>query len=169
MKIAALALVASLATPAPAPPPDPCTLRPEFSQREAQSWLGARTSESCRHRVSELAAAIEGSLRNIPSGTTLKSIFIGRLISYPELSESLKRLALSDAAWDKKEGKGRRSDNEVVARLLIASPEIAPLRAAIEKSGYRLKAISVEKVLVVPSGGALLPFDALTHLVVEPA
>jgi hypothetical protein len=163
MKLAALALIASVAAPAP----ELCTLRPEFSQREGQSWLAARTPETCRHRVSELAAAIEGALRNIPPGTTLQAIFIGRLISYPELSESLKQLASSEVAWDKKTGKGRPSDNAVVARLLMASPEVAPLRAAIEKSGYRLRAFSVEKVLVAPSEGALLPFDALTHLVVE--
>lgn len=163
MKIAVLALIASVA----APGPEPCALRPEFSHREGQSWLGAQTPEDCRHRVSELAAAIEGSLRNIPPGTTLKSIFIGRLISYPEISESLKRLASTDAAWDKKKGKGRGSDNAVVARLLGSSPEVAPLRTAIENSGYKLKAFGIEKVLVAPSEGARLPYDALTHLVVE--
>lgn len=163
MKAVVLAALVSLA----APPPEPCALDPEFSQQESASSLRVRTSESCRHPVVQLVEAVERGLADARAPTTLRSIFIGRLISYPELSESLKELAASDAAWDRAKGKGQGGDNAVVARLLHRSPNVAALRIAIERHGYRLKGFSVEKVLVTSSPGTRLPFDAMTWLIVE--
>lgn|GEM_PF-3933382 len=131
MKVLAFTVTFAAAVPTP----EVCSLNPEFVQQESVSWLGAGTPETCRHDISKLAGALDRSLDNIPAGTTLRSITVGRLISYPRLSESLKEMAASDAAWNKVTGKGHPSDNAVVARLLHESPEAAPLRVAIEREG----------------------------------
>jgi hypothetical protein len=164
MKVLAFTVTFAAVVPAP----EACSLNPEFVQQESVSWLRAGSRETCRHDISELAGALDRSLDNIPAGTTLRSIAVGRLISYPRLSESLKEMAASDAAWNDLTGKGHPSDNAVVARLLHESPEAAPLRVAIERHGYTLTGFSVEKVLVTSANGSRLPYDAILWLVVEP-
>jgi len=161
-----LAAAPALSQPSGADSQASCALRAEFSQRDSTT-LRARTTEECRHTVSELAATLEQGLAGLPAGTALRSIGLGRLISYPELTDSLKTMAAADTTWDKIKGKGQPNDNAVAARLLHKSPGVAPLRAVIERHGYRLTGVSVEKVLVTASEGSRLPFDAMTWLIVE--
>lgn len=76
-------------------------------------------------------------------------------------------MAAVDAAWNQIAGKGHPSDNAVVARLLHKSPDVAPLRVAIERHGYEFSGLSVEKVWVTSVNGLRLPYDAILWLVVE--
>jgi hypothetical protein len=77
------------------------------------------------------------------------SLFIGRLIDYPWLSQYLATTASHDKGWDVKKGRPVAMDiNRYVAQLLSRTELLAPLEAAFAQGGYRIVKVSVEKVLV---------------------
>jgi hypothetical protein len=121
----------------------------------------------------------------------VRSIFLGRLESYPWLSETLfERARFSSTGpgfWDETTGHPAdgSSDNEYVADVLyekVASkclfdvcrrPVFGEIKAVLSELGYSLTGVSVEKVLkrhapavggesMIPAG--IFPFDALVHL-----
>ncbi len=107
------------------------------------------------------------------------SIFLGRVIDYPWLSDFLIRQALRDSAWSKKQGRPRRQNiNTYVARLAGKHPFIEKLNSVLANIHYKITGVSVEKVLVGRyrqlhdytgpefKGGA--PFDAQIYLLLQP-
>ncbi|MBM4325454.1 MAG: hypothetical protein FJ115_18040 [Deltaproteobacteria bacterium] len=77
------------------------------------------------------------------------SLFLGRLIDYPWLSQYLATTAYRDPGWDSKRGKPVAMDiNKFVAQLLSRKELIAQIEAPFEKGGYRVVSVTVEKVLV---------------------
>jgi hypothetical protein len=77
------------------------------------------------------------------------SLFIGRLIDYPWLSQYLATTATRDRGWDSKKGKPAAMDiNKYVSQLLFRKEWMAEIETAFEKGGYRVVGVSVEKVLV---------------------
>jgi hypothetical protein len=77
------------------------------------------------------------------------SLFIGRLIDYPWLSEYLATTAHRDRGWNSKKGKPAAMDiNKYVSQLLFKKELMAQLWAVLEKGGYRVTGVTVEKVLV---------------------
>lgn len=143
--------------------------------------LRVRTAEHCAVPVKELAALINGGLpKALPQGAAAPhmSIFIGRLVAYPALARSLARSASASGSWDAGQGKAASGNvNTLVGRLLGKQAELAPVRQALRRHGWRLTRISVEKVLVgrhrdapahiEPGLKGKLPFDAQTWLVVK--
>jgi hypothetical protein len=104
------------------------------------------------------------------------SLALGRLVDYPWMAQALVESAARDRAWDAARGRPRAGDiNRYVAGIL--NPIAGSLREPLERHGYRIAGLSVEKVLV---GGAenvrgwpgprprgKLPFDAQVRLRLE--
>jgi len=77
------------------------------------------------------------------------SLFIGRLIDYPWLSQYLATTAYRDQGWDSKKGKPAAMDiNKYVSQLLFRKGVMAEIETVFEKGGFRVVGVSVEKVLV---------------------
>jgi len=106
------------------------------------------------------------------------SLYLGRLIDYPWLSEYLAVTAYKDQRWEKKKGKPRSMDiNKYVSAILSSKEVTNQFEEAFADSGYRAISASVEKVLVgrfrdVPlyQGKMLyggVPFDAQVWLRLE--
>jgi hypothetical protein len=100
------------------------------------------------------------------------SLFLGRLIDYPWLCEYLVASAYKDPRWDKNKGKPVSMDiNKYVSTILSSKEVTAQFEDAFGDKGYRIKAVSVEKVLVggfrdVPlhqgeMAPGKVPFDAM--------
>jgi hypothetical protein len=80
------------------------------------------------------------------------SLFLGRLIDYPWLSHYLAETARRNKRWNRKKGRPIKTEiNAYVARLLFHRDLLKPIQAELDKHGYRIAGVSVEKVLV---GGA---------------
>lgn len=115
-------------------------------------------------------------LRNRPAAAPrLRSLFLGRAMSFPWISRHLADAALHSAAWDARRGKARRSgsENGVVAGLLSSEAFRARLGAPLAGSSYVVRAVSVEKVLVGPAHALSsdptavrrrVPYDAMLWL-----
>ena len=77
------------------------------------------------------------------------SLFIGRLIDYPWLSQYLATTAYGDHGWDSRKGKPVAMDiNKYVSQLLFRKELMAQIEPVFEKGGYRIAGVTVEKVLV---------------------
>jgi hypothetical protein len=99
------------------------------------------------------------------------SLYIGRLIDYPWLSQYLAVTAHKDRKWNAQKGKPAALNvNRYVSGVLSQKEVLAQIETIVAKSGYRVEGVSVEKVLVgklceVPhySGdmaAGLFPYDA---------
>jgi hypothetical protein len=120
--------------------------------------------------LSALRAAFSGA-GSSKLGGTYSSLYIGRLIDYPWVSQYLASTAHRDTAWDARRGKPRSGDiNAYVAKLLSRKELTAPIEETFAGAGYRVISATVEKVLV---GGfrdvslyqgkqtpAMVPYDA---------
>jgi hypothetical protein len=82
-------------------------------------------------------------------GGSYSSLFIGRLIDYPWLSQYLATTAYRDRGWDSKKGKPIAMNiNKYVSQLLFRKELMAQIEPVFEKGGYRVAGVPVEKVLV---------------------
>ncbi|WP_319587555.1 hypothetical protein [uncultured Desulfobulbus sp.] len=104
------------------------------------------------------------------------SLFLGRLVEYPWLSEQLALSASRDPHWDKEKGRPRSLNPNAYVKERLSKKEVTDqFDETFGESGYRVVAVAVEKVLVgrrgdVPvhagtkfSGKA--PYDAMVWLV----
>ena len=100
------------------------------------------------------------------------SLYIGRLIDYPWLSQYLAVTAYKDSAWDKKRGKPvALGINKYVSNILSRKEITADIEEAFATSGNRVISTTVEKVLVGGFGDVplwqgkmapgKLPYDAM--------
>jgi len=77
------------------------------------------------------------------------SLFIGRLIDYPWLSQYLSVTAYKDNGWDSKRGKPvSMGINKYVSNVLSGKELMAQVEATFAKGGNRVVSTTVEKVLV---------------------
>jgi hypothetical protein len=77
------------------------------------------------------------------------SLYIGRLIDYPWLSQYLATIAYRDPRWDKKRGKPTVLDiNKYVSNILFRKEITVQIEEAFAGSGYRVISTTVEKVLI---------------------
>jgi hypothetical protein len=98
--------------------------------------------------VQVLSAAFSRSGPPQPAGS-YSSLSIGRLIDYPWLSQYLATTARRDPGWNPEKGKPLSMDiNKYVSRLLFSKELTAQIETVIEKGGYRVVGVTVEKVLV---------------------
>jgi hypothetical protein len=107
-----------------------------------------------------------------------KSLFLGRLIDYPWLCQHLALSAYKDPRWDRKKGKPESMDlHKYVSTVLSSREVISPFEDAFGNGGYKVTAVTLEKVLVghfsdVPLyRGKMLPgkvpYDAMVWLRLE--
>lgn len=93
------------------------------------------------------AAFSKDELRKLEGGYT--SLYIGRLIDYPWLSQYLADAAKSDKEWDAKKGKPLvMGINQYVSKLLSKKELLTQIEVFSLKGGYKVSGASVEKVLV---------------------
>ncbi|PKN30791.1 MAG: hypothetical protein CVU64_01830 [Deltaproteobacteria bacterium HGW-Deltaproteobacteria-21] len=106
------------------------------------------------------------------------SLFIGRLIDFPWLSQYLALGAHKDRGWNREKGKPAAMDvNKYVATILARREVTAQIEETFGDSGYRIVGVSVEKVLVGGFGdvplyeGEMLsgkvPYDAMVWFRLE--
>jgi hypothetical protein len=77
------------------------------------------------------------------------SLYIGRLIDYPWLSQYLATTVYRDRGWDKKRGKHIALDiNKYVSNILSRKEITVQLEEAFAASGYKVISTTVEKVLI---------------------
>jgi hypothetical protein len=99
------------------------------------------------------------------------SLYIGRLIDYPWLSQYLAFTARKDRKWNAKRGKPVALNiNKYVSGVLSQKEVLAQIETIVAKRGYQVTGVSVEKVLVgslreVPQysgeiAAGLFPYDA---------
>ena len=80
---------------------------------------------------------------------TYSSLYIGRLIDYPWLSQYLATIAYRDTQWDKKRGKPiALGINKYVSNILSRKEITLQLEEAFAVGGYKLISTTVEKVLI---------------------
>lgn len=80
---------------------------------------------------------------------TYSSLFVGRLVDYPWLSEYLATTAYRDQGWDSQKGKPVAMDiNKYVSQLLLRKELLVKIETAFAQGGYRVLGVTVEKVLV---------------------
>lgn len=132
----------------------PCRLAVE-SIEVSGSWI-VRTlppdGADCLFSEAALAKLLATELAAPKSdhvSTTAISIGIGRLVRYPSISSALARSAATDSGWNKNKGRATNgNDNKAVARLLKDPMLMPELAQALDRRGYLLAGVSVEKVLV---------------------
>ncbi len=104
---------------------------------------------------------------------TIRSIFIGRLVDYPRLSEYLQKQSVNNDNWDIAGGKPRAgSINTYVGTLLLKAGVITEINTVLAPYRLKIKGVSTEKVLVtetaVPKGKrGKVPYDALVWFVLD--
>jgi hypothetical protein len=172
--------------------PASCHIRVEYAAKEQMLHLRPKvlTGSDCKITPLMMQVGLYQALDRYRD-KNLKLIFLGRLESYPWLSDELFQRARFGSTgpgfWDETTGHPAdvTSDNEYVAAVLYgqvasicpseicARPMLADVAAVLAEQGYRLTGVSAEKVLVreaPPTGGVewlpggKFPVDALIHL-----
>jgi hypothetical protein len=138
-------------------------------------------AKNCRFTKDEMVSALSAAfLKKEPPKLegTYSSLFIGRLIDFPWLSHDLADAAAHDKGWDAKKGKPvAMGINQYVSQVLFRKELLAPIEQVCAQGGYRVKGVTVEKVLVgglreVPlyhgdSAPGLVPYDAMVWFRLE--
>ncbi len=159
-----------------------CSLRVEADDQDHILRLRVRPGDPGCHATKD---AMQTILKAVFSKTgppklegTYTTLFLGRLIDYPWLCEYLAVSAYNDPRWDRKKGKPVSADTYKYVSAVLSSKEVTTqFEEAFGDSGYRIKAVSIEKVLVghfrdIPlyKGEMLpgkVPFDAQVWLRLE--
>lgn len=98
--------------------------------------------------LSTLKAAFSKTKPPKPEGS-YSSLYIGRLVDYPWLSQYLATTAYRDRGWNKKRGKPVALDiNKYVSNILSRKEITVQLEEAFAAGGYRVMSTTVEKVLI---------------------
>jgi hypothetical protein len=130
--------------------------------------------QDCKIEKSLMLSAIRSAFVNLdPSNPAqgYSSLFIGRLIDFPWLSQYLAVSAQKDPGWDSRQGKARAQElNRYVSKILSQGEILAEIEGVTASSGYRMVGVSVEKVLVGglrevplyqgPMAAGRFPYDA---------
>jgi len=160
--------------------PEPCSPRLERDPGwRTVSVRGLDPGEGCTLTIEALAELIAQELRSDTSHENQQpsSLFLGRLVGYPELGRALLEAADDDVVWHRDRPPPPGEANRWVADTLAASDRPAPLAAALESVGLSATGWSCEKVLVVtlhPSvpkwarGRLGLPYDAMCWIELAP-
>jgi hypothetical protein len=157
-----------------------CTLRVEADDQSRTLRLRILpATPECRFSKTSMQTIIKAAFAIVDPqqpGGTYTSLFLGRLVDYPWLSEQLALAAGKDSRWDRRKGRPVTMSLNTYVRDMLSRPEVTgQFEEALGESGYRVTAVTVEKVLVgrrsdVPlhagttfSGKA--PFDAMVWLI----
>ncbi len=137
--------------------------------------------KNCALSKSRLAAFLDNAfekLYHLDPGTDFESLFMGRIVEHPWIGRILSEKASNHPDWSKKDGKPLKGNiNEFTAEILFSPEVVSVFEAPLEKAGFRVTAVGVEKVLVSTGksefadggfeGEGKVPFDAMMWLIVE--
>jgi hypothetical protein len=121
--------------------------------------------------VAEVLRQAFAKTASAPGSAVYTSLFIGRLIDYPWLSQFLALHAAQDPGWDAGRGKPVGGQvNAYAAAVLSAREVVQAIEEPLHASGYSVDGAMVEKVLVGglenvplfagPARKGRFPFDA---------
>lgn len=147
-----------------------------FLQLEArQNSLIIRVPGACLLTNSDLATFLPAALAKLPPVSQYNSVFLGRVVDYPWISEQLVRVAQADPSVP---GMTDAQRYPFVRAVLMQPVILAVFAEPLAQHGYRITGASVEKVLTALPGArpvpawvpadSRLPFDALWHYTVTP-
>jgi hypothetical protein len=149
----------ALATVLAIHPAPECAVTLEVREETPQRIL--RLRPACPIGYASTHAALRALLAH-SGGEREARVSLGRIVEYPWLSSLLAREASSSRHWDAAAGRPvRGTENQWVARMLLAMPEFTALF-----DSWQIAGVSVEKVLIKPAAqlplaaGAPLPPDA---------
>lgn len=138
------------------------------------AFLNCPVSEATFQRV--LAEWLRSRGETAPA---IKTIGLGRAISYPWISEYIAGAALTSPQWNPARGRSRTGSNNynsLVAGILSNPAFIKRLQIPFEATPYFVVSVSVQKVLVGKVGDVmpgvareslLVPYDAQLWIVLE--
>lgn len=153
-----------------------------FEANPDWSSLSVRLPVGCKLSQGELGTLLTAGMtaaRN-QDGVSYTSVFLGRLVDYPWMVKKLVAIAADSAEWDAKRGRAVMGhENPLIGRMLYRQGVLAREITILEKAGYTVTGVSVEKVLVGTAKNApdytsaaqhgKLPFDAQVWLVIKDA
>jgi len=130
-----------------------CSLRVEADDESRMLRLRVQPSYPECYATKE---SMQKILKEVFSKTDLSklegiytSLSLGRLIDYPWLCEHLAASAYKDPQWNKINGKPVSMDlYRYVSSVLMNKEVTAQFEETFGDSGYRIKAVTIEKVLV---------------------
>jgi hypothetical protein len=157
-------------------------------ERRAIEEEVALVRSDCPLSLKSLAQLLDAGLQGLfpDNNLSIRSIQLGRLMSYPEWSQALAKSAAQSPTWNARQGRPSQADesNNHRVRLLLNGPaypqELKPIFAHY---GFNACIADVEKVLVsktqdifpnrsamqsMVSRHALLPVDAQIWLTLQP-
>ena len=162
-----------------------CTVGLEVDRDDRVLRLRPRCPLSSQDAEGALLAAL-AKLRDLgDSPRRYRSLFLGRLVDYPWISEGLALWAARSPAWNAETGRPRNEadPNAFVSRAMHEAGTLEPLARPLAREGIQLQGVSAEKVLIatvaelafadrlesegVP-GAARIPYDAMVHLSLRP-
>jgi hypothetical protein len=156
-----------------------CHIKIEFNTKwKVMTVRSARNDyEHCNIERNTLVSVLRDAFKQLSTedeDKEVKSIFLGRAISYPWLSEYIKGGAEKSRAWDLKHGKPKKGYlNAFVAGLIYNAEVVGDLNAILKPHGLYVSGISVEKVLVAEyalttaNRKGKLPYDAMVWIVIS--
>lgn len=159
-----------------------CTLRIEADDQERTLRLRVQPEGSgCQCSKQAMQAIIQAALTKTEPPRlegTYTTLFLGRLVSYPWLMHALVATAATDPRWHRKRARPVSLELHAYVQRVLIRPEIlAPLNEVLQSGGYRVGAVTVEKVGVArrdevpgytgPVFSGRVPYDAMVWLRLE--
>ena len=138
--------------------------------------LSIRVQSRCVLSRTDFTAFLRVALAALPSDQLYTSLFLGRVVEYPWVSEQVVQAAQREVIVPHMKAAALHS----FVQSVLMQPAVSELFSVpLARQGYRVKAASVEKVLVALPGArpvppwvspdSRLPFDALWHYTLIPA
>ena len=107
---------------------------------------------SCRITEDEMVSVLRAAFSKTETPRLegiYSSLFIGRLIDFPWLSQHLAVSAFQDSEWNAIRGKPVAMDiNAYASCILFDRKVLAATQAVLAQAGYQIAGVTVEKVLV---------------------
>ena len=165
-----------------------CHLKIEYEAKEQMLHLRPiiPMGSACDITPLMVQTALYQALDNRRGKGSVRSIFLGRLVDYPWLSNALRNYAIDTSGrlgfWNADTGRSVDGDDNAFVAYAIAwkfGSSTPPFGDVLAEHGYRVVGTSAEKVLVKPmtitaSSGIVsppqperkgrFPYDALLHL-----
>ncbi len=131
-----------------------CTLSVEANNSWRTLRLRAHHSKyrNCQITEHEMVSVLKAAFSKTETPRLegiYSSLFIGRLIDFPWLSQHLAVSAFQDSEWNAIQGKPVAMDiNAYASRVLFDRKVLAATQAVLAQAGYEIAGVTVEKVLV---------------------
>ncbi len=137
--------------------------------------------KNCKMKRANLISLIKEAVaknKSLFRSHEFTSIFIGRAVEFPWLSSFLSEQAFKDSLWNRIKGHPKKQNiNRYVENILNRHPVISQLDSVMQRVGYGISGVSVEKVLIGryqnlidfngPKFRGGLPFDAQVYLILK--